>query len=57
MSSNSAWKTRTKYWNIEHDEKRANIPRLLWKEGRMTFYEPWFKDEYYHIGRSQYVFK
>ena len=58
MPYSSAWKTRCKFWNIESDEKKACIPRLIWNDGHAEW-SRWyyFKDQYNHMCAGQYVFK
>lgn len=52
---NSVWKTRSKFFCLESDEKRACIPRLIWSDGHCECMRwPWFKDDYDRIGRGQY---
>lgn len=39
--------TRQKYWNLDPEEKRACIPRLIWNDGHGEWSRAWywFKDE------------
>lgn len=54
----SSYNTRQKYWNIDPDEKRACIPRLIWNDGHGEWSRAWywFKDEHDRIG-GQYIFR
>lgn len=51
-----SYKTRQKYWNIDFDEKRACIPRLIWNDGHREWSRYyWFKDKYEHQMRGHYI--
>ena len=53
-----SYKTRQKYWNIDFDEKRACIPRLIWSDGHREWSRwYWFKEEHDRIGGRYWQFK
>ena len=53
----ASYKTRNKYWNLDAEEKRACIPRLIWNDGHGEWSRAWypFKDSFSRIG-EQYFF-
>ncbi len=55
----ASYKVRQKYWNLDPEEKRACIPRLIWNDGHAEWSRwYWFKeDEHDHIGRGQYFLR
>lgn len=45
-------------FNIDPDEKKAEIPRLIWNDGHQGWIrQPWFKDGCDRIGRGQVSFR
>lgn len=54
----ASYKTKIKYCNLDPEEKRACIPRLIWNDGHAEWSRwYWFKDEHAHIGRGQYFLR
>ena len=52
----ASYTTKIKYWNLDPEEKRACIPRLIWNDGHSEWSRwYWFKDKYEHIIRAYYV--
>ena len=52
----ASYKTRQKYWNLESDEKRACIPRLIWNDGHREWSRwYWFKEKWEHTLRGVYI--
>ena len=49
--------TKNKYPNLDPEEKRACIPRLIWNDGHGEWSRGWylFKDNYEHILGAYYV--
>lgn len=48
--------TKNKYYNLDPEEKRACIPRIIWNDGHSEWSRwYWFKDKYEHIIRGCYV--
>lgn len=54
-----SYKTRQKYWNIDPDEKRACIPRLIWNDGHREWSRWYFfvKDDTQRVALPYYHFK
>ena len=51
----SSFLIRRKY-NMDHDEKRANIPRLIWSDGHAEWSRwYWFKEREEHLLAGYYV--
>ncbi len=44
----ASYKTKIKYCNLDPEEKRAPIPRLIWNDGHGEWSRAWysFKDRY-----------
>lgn len=55
----ASYKTRLKYCNIEQDEKRACIPRLIWNDGHSEWSKwYWFvKDDVCRVASPYCGFK
>ena len=53
----ASYKTRNKYWNLDPEEKRACIPRLIWNDGHGEWSRDWypFKDNHEHVIHGYYV--
>lgn len=49
--------TKWKYWNLDPEEKRACIPRLIWNDGHGEWSRAWysFKDRSFRVG-GKYIF-
>ena len=54
----ASYKTKIKYCNLDLEEKRACIPRLIWNDGHGEWSRAWypFKDSFSRIG-GQYFFR
>ena len=54
----ASYKTKIKYCNLDPEEKRACIPRLIWNDGHGEWSRAWypFKDSFSRIG-EQYFFR
>ena len=55
----ASYKTKIKYWNLDPEEKRACIPRIIWNDGHCEWSRwYWFtKEDTWKIGAVYYGFK
>lgn len=48
--------TKNKYYNLDPEEKRVCIPRIIWNDGHGEWSRwYWFKDKCEHVMRGCYV--
>lgn len=55
----ASYKIKIKYWNLDPEEKRACIPRIIWNDGHGEWSRwYWFtKEDTWRIGAVYYGFK
>lgn len=56
----ASYKTKIKYWNLDPEEKRACISRIIWNDGHGEWSRAWYwftKEDTWRIGAVYYGFK